>query len=256
MAKHYALFSGGHDSLVSSHIAIENGPADEVLHLDTTTGIPENLEFIEDVCDEFRWPLRVEEAPMTLKEFAEKWGFPGPRAHSWAYRWFKERQLERVAAEHNHKPHYWAGVRKDESGNRMEYITQSGIVEPADQWTWHKPIAYIPEERRDEYIAENALPTNPVVEDIHRSGECYCGAFATRDEELIDLQANYPDHFEWLKELEDDIIDARGADDPLSYWANGSMSVPDVVALREERQEAGLLCSDCRIAHHNSAADW
>lgn len=258
MTTHYALFSGGHDSLVSSHIAMEKGPATEVLHLDTNTGIPQNLEHIEYVCGEYGWPLQIVESPKTLKEFAKEWGFPGPGWHHIAYRWFKERQLEQVASEADGKPHFWAGVRKDESDNRLKAINKTGVVEPADQWIWHKPLAYMTKDRCEEYIDKNSLPRNPVVENIHRSGECYCGAYATRDEELIDLQVHYPEHYEWLKEVEDEVIAERGEDDPRAYWANGSMSPPDVTALKRMRGKTGLLCSDCRAAMHDPAskADW
>lgn len=53
----FALFSGGHDSLVSTHYSMENGLANCVAHLDTNTGIDENLEFVKSVCEKYDWPL-------------------------------------------------------------------------------------------------------------------------------------------------------------------------------------------------------
>lgn len=253
--RHWALISGGHDSLVAGHIAMEQGPATAVLHLDTNTGIEANKEYIFELCEEFNWPLRIEQAPKTLTAFAKEYGFPGPRGHAWAYRWFKERQLRTIARETDGKPHFWAGVRKDESENRMEYINQTGVVEEAEQWIWHKPLAYFEKEQCEAYIDAYGLPRNPVVANIHRSGECYCGAYATRDEELIDLEANYPRHFEWIKEVEEEVIEDRGDGDKLSYWGHGTMNTSDVVHLKQRENTDMMLCRDCRVDNQNSAGD-
>lgn len=256
MTRHYALFSGGHDSLVSTHIAMESGPCTEVLHLDTNTGLPENQEYVEEVCEEFGWPLRVEESPMTLEEFSKEYGFPGPGVHSWAYRYFKERQLGRVATETDSKPNFWTGVRKDESTVRMENVSESGVVEAADRWIWRKPIAYFSGERCEAYIEEHGLPRNPVVENIHRSGECYCGAFAGRDEELIDLMAHYPDHADWLLEVEEAVKEEFEGDPDYCYWGHGGQSSLELQMLRDEqeRDPDAVLCRDCRRDAMES--DW
>lgn len=259
MTKNYALFSGGTDSLVATHYAMENGHAEEVIYLDTNTGIPENLEYVEGVCESFGWPLRVEEAPLTLKEFVDRFeGFPGPQAHRWAYIFLKERQLERVATETEGKPHFWTGVRKDESTRRRMNVPDE-LTEEVDQWIWENPIAYWSDERVEAYIEYHGLPTNPVHQLIHRSGDCYCGAFASRDEELIDLQANFPEHYEWLMEVEEYAIEQLGEDCERAYWGHGSASERDLQALADEYEpREQVLCQDCRREAHNSAgdADW
>lgn len=43
----FAMFSGGNDSIVSTHFAMEHG-AHEVLHINTGIGIKETREFIAD----------------------------------------------------------------------------------------------------------------------------------------------------------------------------------------------------------------
>lgn len=199
---HYALFSGGYDSLVATYKAIEemrDGP-DTVLHIDTNTGIPANRRFVERVCDEMGWPLRVEEAPMTLLEFAKKFRFPGSAAHKWAYIYFKERVLQSLAATYDFKPHFYTGVRRYESTRRMRNVTET--TEEMSKWWWHSPITEFTKEDVHEFRRERALPSNSVWETLHRSGECYCGAFANREEELVLLEAHYPDHYEWLMGVE------------------------------------------------------
>lgn len=245
----FALFSGGHDSLVSTHLTMERADADAVLHLDTGTGIPENQQYVEDVCERFGWPLRIESANKTLAEFAEEWGFPGAGAHGWAYRYFKDHSLGRVASDVDGKPRYFTGVRRSESDRRMVSIGEATVEENSNgQWVWVNPIAKWSKEDCREYIEIHDLPTNPVVENIHRSGECFCGAFAHRDEELIDLEAHYPEHHRWLLSVEDDVQDEIGADSGTCFWGHGGLSSKELRALVAESDDCQMvLCSDCQF---------
>lgn len=251
--QHYAMFSGGHDSLVSTHYCMENGHTDAVLHLDTNTGIPANQEFVEDVCDEFGWQLRIESAKMTLQEFAKRWGFPASASHGWAYRYFKAHTLQRVAGDLDCKPHFWTGVRRHESKRRMKTVTDKVQEDATGRWVWHAPLMDWTEQDCEAYIDECKLPRNPVVAYIHRSGECYCGAFAHRDEELIDLEANYPDHYEWLIDVEQDVQDEIGTKQGYCFWGHSEMSSKELRALLAEHDDAQMvLCSDCDPATESS----
>jgi 3'-phosphoadenosine 5'-phosphosulfate sulfotransferase (PAPS reductase)/FAD synthetase len=242
----FALFSGGHDSLVSTHVAMEDGDADEVLHLDTGTGIPENQQFVEDVCERFDWPLRIETPEKTLTEFAKDWGFPGAGAHSWVYRYFKGHSLNRVASDVDGKPRFYTGVRESESRRRKMNVGETEEENSNGQWVWVNPIADW--SSHDVYARRQAhdLPANPVVENIHRSGECFCGAFAHRDEELIDLEAHYPDHYEWLLSVEDEVQGDIGSDAGTCFWGHGGLSSAELRALVAEHDDMQMvLCSDC-----------
>jgi 3''-phosphoadenosine 5''-phosphosulfate sulfotransferase (PAPS reductase)/FAD synthetase and related enzymes len=118
---HVALFSGGKDSLVSTHYAFTHFPIDFVAYLDTNSGLPANLEYVRSVCDNQNWPLQVLKSPVTLTEFATKYGFAGPSVHGWAYSYFKERQLRQLANEYGNVVLY-SGVRSDESERRMKIL--------------------------------------------------------------------------------------------------------------------------------------
>lgn len=247
--KNWAMFSGGHDSLVSTHYCMENGLADGVLHLDTGTGLSENQEFVEDVCEQYGWQLEIRQPTKSLKEFAIEYGFPQPPSHSWAYRYFKEHTLASFVTdiECEGKPHFYTGVRKDESTRRMETI--SGEYQERERWVWVAPIMDWTSEDCEEYIEEHDLPRNPVVSNIHRSGECFCGAYANRDEELIDLQAHYPDHADWLLELEEEVQSDIGTDEDYCWWGAGGMPPEDVQNLIDEgdHEEGMVLCRDCEL---------
>lgn len=246
---HYAMFSGGHDSLVSTHYCMENGHTDAVLHLDTGTGIPENEQYVRDVCDRNGWQLRIETPNKSLAEFAKEWGFPGSAAHGWAYRYFKAHSLQRVAADLDEKPHFWTGVRKDESERRMRTVKSETQEDATGRWMWHAPIADWSKQDCEDYIEEHELPRNSVVENIHRSGECYCGAFAHRDEELVELQAHYPDHYERLMGVEQQVQDEIGTSEDHCFWGHSEMSSKELRALIAEHDEAQMvLCSDCELA--------
>lgn len=250
---HYVLFSGGYDSLAATHWCMERGSTDVVLHLDTNTGIPENFDFVESVCDDFGWPLRVEEAPMTLYEFAVEYGFPGPAAHSWAYRYFKERQLRRVATDDDEMPHYWTGVRKYESQRRLKTVTDA--IDGRERWVWLAPLMDWMDENVADYMMDHGLPENPVVEAIHRSGECYCGAFGSRDEELVFLQSEFPDHYEWLMDVERCVQEVIGTDEEWCYWGHGGESSEDLQRLMDQYDELDMpLCQSCSPEYVDASA--
>lgn len=258
----WVLFSGGHDSLVCAHYLMENGYTDAVLHLDTNTGIPENEEFVIEVCEEYGWPLRIEQAPCTLREFALEmgdddrlYGLPVPSTHIIAYSVLKERSLESVAVQSDVKPVYWTGVRRNESDRRMNVIEEAEKEDSS--WVWKAPIRNWTNDRMEEYLDEHEIPRNPVVQKIHRSGECFCGAFANRDEDFIDLEAHYPDHYEWILEVEEEVretIDQE--DDPRAWW--GNVRGDDLVYLKNEYdvERELVLCRDCKMEAADSALDW
>lgn len=245
------MFSGGHDSLVATHYCMENDLTEAVLHLDTGTGIDENIEFIEDICDRYNWPLIIREAKKDYKEFVMEWGFPSGSAHSWAYRYLKEHTLGSVSTDCVvDKPEFYTGVRKSESERRMRTIEAER--QERDQWVWVAPIADWTQEDCDEYIDDHDLSRNSVVDNIHRSGECFCGAFATRDEELIDLQAHYPDHAEWLMELEKEVQEEIGTEEDYCWWGNNGLNKDELNELIESENRddiTPLLCRGCEKAN-------
>jgi 3'-phosphoadenosine 5'-phosphosulfate sulfotransferase (PAPS reductase)/FAD synthetase len=252
----YALFSGGDDSLAATHKVMtrDGTPVDRVLYLDTNTGVPENLEYVRDVCERYGWPLIVASAPISLYEFATgkgpgdrtSMGFPGPGAHSWAFRYFKERQIQHVAQQHE-DPRFYTRIRSHESERRMR--TVDGERESRDgRWTYVNPIHDWRDHEVTEYRECHGLPRNPVAESIGRSGDCYCGAFASRTEELVELEAEYPGHAAWLKECERRVQEVVGADSEMSFWGFGEMSASELRGLVAENDAAQLsLCASCDI---------
>lgn len=250
-----AMFSGGYDSLVATHYSMEELGCDAVLHIDTQTGIPENQQFVEKVCDWFDWPLEIVTPNKTLEEFAKEYGFPKAPAHSWIYRYLKEHPLARFTTSlETDQPSYYTGVRKNESARRMENVSTETQEMWNGRWLWEAPIAEFTEEDISEYIVEHGLPRNPVAETIGRSGECFCGAYADRFAELLTLEDHYPEHYDWIMETEADVQDEIGTDEDHCYWGTSGMSSDELQELMESEGDDPdmLMCVDCEGEGHRT----
>lgn len=178
-----ALFSGGYDSLVATYKTMEvDEAASRVVHMDTGTGIGLNERFVEAVCNEFGWYLVKLRPKRTFWHYAKRLGFPGPSKHSWYYRYLKGHPLEKFSRIYDEGPYLYTGVRKHESDKRMGRVV--GTEEEGDFCVWRRPIMDYRNEDVEAFLVEHDLPKNPVVEEINRSGECYCMAYGLREFEL------------------------------------------------------------------------
>jgi len=232
-----ALFSGGVDSVVSTHKTMTELDGNVVVYLDTKTGIPENRKYVERVCDEFGWQLWTLRTSEDFEEWVQEHGFPGPGHHFMAYNKLKDRQIQKLATVAEPPLNLYAGYRKLESDRRMK------TVEPKqeyDRWTVHAPIHDWSKQDCLDYIDEHELPTNDLWDTLGRSGDCFCGCFGS-PEELLDLRAAGCDgHAEWLEDLEDSVE----RDDEKCRWAWGAMSENEKRAERVDDDQLNL-CSNC-----------
>lgn len=156
------LFSGGDDSLCSTHYSIKYlrsiGEDFIVYHGNTGIGIKETRSFVYETCERFDWKL-YEGHPAkdeTYEEMVKKYGFPGPFAHKYMYRNLKEKPLRRFISEKCKSSRrarenvlLVTGIRKSESRIRMcytEYIKKVG------SWIWCSPLFFWSKSNCDEYI--------------------------------------------------------------------------------------------------------
>jgi len=257
-ATDFALFSGGNDSIASTHYCHEHYEIDYTVYLDTNTGLDQNIEYVKEVCQDYGWDLAILSSQYDLKDFAlgsdtrQALGFPGPSIHSWAFHYLKQDQLKRIATHTDSKPKYYTGVRSQESQRRMSNV-KGGFQEDA-RWVWISPIHDWSDRQTDAYRDEHDLPRNPVNEKIGRSGDCYCGAYANRDTELLELEAHYPDHADWLLNLEQEVQDEIGTDKDYCYWGFGNMSEKELrgkIANNDDKQM--MLCSSCDVPDYPKA---
>ncbi|RLM94356.1 phosphoadenosine phosphosulfate reductase family protein [Haloarcula sp. Atlit-7R] len=209
------LFSGGDDSLALTHLAMEKGWADVVVHLATNSAIPENIDYVRRVAKEHCWPLIIISSPVELDTFSYRYGFPGAQEHTAAYHSFKGRQLAYLYRRRSGGVKFISGVRKLESDRRMKNI--SAEVQYSDATSggnftgwWVSPLIHKSDEWVHKYRRKHDLPRNPVAKQIHRSGDCQCLAYGNRSEELILIESEYPEFGEWLRNVEKRTQEYRG----------------------------------------------
>ena len=209
----FALFSGGHDSLTATAITAAHPRFTAAVHINTGIGIDETREFVRETCAEQDWPLLEYGPPemlaghrmgpqMTYEEMVLAWGFPGPPQHKVMYTRLKERALRVLASDYGPNRILLAtGIRWQESTRRMRNYAKSGKFDRHGRWVWANPIADWSKAECNDFIAWKRLRRNPVVDLIHKSGECLCGAFAA-DGEIVDLEQWFPAVAARLHDLE------------------------------------------------------
>ncbi len=184
-------FSGGDDSLATTHYIMRAVPNCTVLHINTGIGIEATRKFVRETCWQQGWPyLEVrakEDCGQDYEQIVKKWGFPGPSRHQQMYIQLKERCIEHVTRTHKklHKDKiaFMTGVRKDESTRRMRYTGREITFRGAQLWV--NPLYHYTKSNFMEYIKLHKLRRNPDSEVLGMSGECLCGAFAHAGEKAL-----------------------------------------------------------------------
>lgn len=193
------LFSGGHDSLTAVHVASRHPAFTTALHINTGIGVPQTRQFVYETCLEQDWPLKEyrakEDCGQDYKQIVEEYGFPGPGKHGAMYIRLKERALRKairdlkVGHKRNDCVLLISGVRFQESERRMGY--KDAITKDASK-IWVNVINDWSKADCNDYIKNNNIKRSPVVDLIHKSGECLCGAFA-KPGEFKELKFWYPE---------------------------------------------------------------
>lgn len=207
----YAMFSGGHDSLTATHIASKLKEFTAAVHINTGFGIEETRRFVRATCADLSWPLkeyRATDCGQDYRETARRYGFPGPAQHFRMYSRLKERPL-RVCIRETKRTRrdrvlLVTGIRADESTRRMGYdypIRREGSC------VWASPITDWTKSDCNDYIEANGLKRNEVVDLLHMSGECLCGAFAKAGEKR-EIETWFPDMGRQIRELESEVSEA------------------------------------------------
>ncbi|HMR81981.1 MAG TPA: phosphoadenosine phosphosulfate reductase family protein [Niabella sp.] len=222
------MFSGGHDSLCSTHYSAAFlqaiGQEFTVYHGNTGIGIRQTREYVYSVVNSFRWSFQegYPRSGETYEDFVRQCGFPGPtrQMHQIMYNRLKERALRKyVTYSCKSTPHarenvlLITGIRKSESKIRMGYTHHT---QKDGSRVWCNPIFHWSKRDCDVYMQRFQLPRNPVKDKICISGECLCGAFA-RKEEWAEIKASYPEAADEIERLHRIAI-ANGHPWP---WASG-----------------------------------
>lgn len=205
----FALFSGGHDSLVSSFVASMHPGLTARVHINTGIGIPVTNAFVHQTCGQRGWNLLEYKAlentkadgtpdPQDYDSLVMKHGFPGPFLHRKMYNRLKERQLARLRRDFPGKVLFISGSRQQESRRRMRHTEQ---FQDRGQEAWCAPIWDWPKQECLDLMVSEKLPVNEAAMKFGRSGECLCGAFA-KPGELELLKFACPESYNRIRNLE------------------------------------------------------
>jgi hypothetical protein len=251
----FALFSGGHDSLASTHIANLHG-VDGVVHVNTGIGIPETRDFAEETCAEHGWKFMEYKAvdnvnrkgvfdPQIYEDMVLAHGFPGPVMHRKMYSRLKERQVERLGRDYK-RTLLISGCRAQESVRRMghteEYHASGNRAWCAPIWDWTKSMC--------SEMLGTKYKRNQAALRFGRSGECLCGAFA-QNGELAALRFACPKSYQRIIDLEKRVRAAGfpwGWEDPgpPQWWKEKNSGQLFMFDYDEDETLEEDLCSSCK----------
>lgn len=257
----FGLFSGGHDSLSATWLASTLPQFTSAVHINTGIGVEETRRFVQRTCRNQNWPLlelKAEENvnskgqpdPKSYRDFVLKYGFPGPAGHGFMYVNLKERALKRLGrmygadarGKNKRRIMLVTGVRNQESARRMGNAAED--VDVRGREIWVNPILDWTKSDTSELIEYDRLERSPIVDLIHKSGECLCGAFAKPGElEELKLWPQTREAYDRIKALE---AEAKAAG-VHCVWGTRP---PKKQQERQYKQlELGPLCWSCSKYH-------
>lgn len=240
----YGLFSGGHDSLCSTALAAKHPLFRGAVHINTGIGIEETRRFVRDTCEQQNWPLHEVKAREGHYEemVLTRGGFPyGTASHNSMLFYLKQQPLARWFRSILGNAGFVTGIRKSESVRRMG-AGISVAIRPDGRKTWISPILEWSKVDCNRFIETEGLNRNPVVDLLHRSGECLCGALA-RSEEIHDIARWYPDTARRINELEHE-CERRGI--VASVWAGSDARNIDPGQMQMfSKADLAPLCTSC-----------
>lgn len=239
----FGLFSGGHDSLTSTAIAADHPAFTAAVHINTGIGIEETREFVRETCKEQGWPLIELHSGHRYEDLVlQRGGFPsGPKSHSSMYWYLKQRPLDALLRKTKQKRGdnvaLVTGIRVQESVRRMGAGISVPIRRDDHCRVWVNPILDWSAMDCGRYMAEHGLRRNPVVDLLHRSGECLCGALA-REDEIHEIDAWFPVAGQRIHALE---AQARACGLKNTRWASRK-------AWGTSEQITLPMCASCEVA--------
>jgi len=117
------FFSGGKDSLVSTHYTlsdIEDLQVNKVVvHVDTTCSLPGVQDYVREVAQRFGWNLRILRPKKSFWDLARRWGSPTMRRR-WCCYYLKLEPIIRLVRELSRTGMVCEvlGLRREESSRR------------------------------------------------------------------------------------------------------------------------------------------
>lgn len=219
----FSGFSGGTDSLMTTHLLHEMRDDVAALHINTGIGMKRTREYVRSTCEREGWDLEEYRATDYGYDYDEMvkgtttgvpGGFPGPPLHYIYYGKLREVPIQRAHRDfkgtRGGKIALVTGIRKDESQVRTGY--DSTVIDELNGVVWINLIYHVPAHEKQRYIDLHGLKTNPVSDVYGMSGECLCGAFDEDGGRLCELKhaCEYfeePETYERIVSLQKEVQD-------------------------------------------------
>lgn len=251
----FGLFSGGHDSFSATYCASLHPMFTSAVHINTGIGVPATRQYVRDTCSERGWKLleyaaqdnataKGEFDPQSYEELCVRYGFPGPYGHGMMYARLKQRALQRLArlckancrGKEKRRVLLVSGCRSQESSRRMGNTEE---VQIDGQRIWCAPLHDWSKLDTSDCLEHAKQDRNLVVDLIHKSGECLCGAFA-KNGELEELN-----QFDLTRPAYDEIKRIEAIVRPIHGWGWGEKPLKkQSCPIRPQDQH---LCTQCNL---------
>ena len=199
--KPFVMFSGGKDSLAT--LIFLKGIAKKIkrrltaVFVDTTAGLPENMEYVKSVCKYLKVRLEIVRPKVDYFTLAKDWGIP-----SFGYRWccreLKIKPIKEYFRTVKGPKVVFDGIRAVESNLRSQYIPI--WYHPSFKCLSVSPIFYWTNEDVGSLINSNGIPKT-LLHFLGSSTECWCGAYKT-ETDFRNLYSLNKDIFQKLIEIE------------------------------------------------------
>jgi len=205
----------------------------EVLYCHTTMGV--NEDFVRTVCKDQEWKLNIlyPKYEDEYERFVKKYGFPKPTSHTWIMNRLKSNPVRSWYTKEKKKRDIVlvSGIRLKESKRREKMYRNLPEIHKSQNMMFTQPIKKWTEQDVADYLKKHNLPISPTYATTGVSGDCFCGAYSKRHENLK-LMKHYP---ELAKKIQD--IEKKTG----KSWG----TFTSVTNCTGQRTLEGLICNEC-----------
>jgi len=201
----FVFWSGGKDSTVALHLALRawRDLNPRVVFVDTEITLPETLEYVERLTEEWHLNLTVLKPTIDFWDYVAKNGFP-LRMALWCRGLLKMQPIKKFMKAHPGWKVQVLGIRKNESVARQKstFYRKSFVRCDRISFTYElNPILEWSDKQVNEYINQVQIPVNPAYSIYGRSG-CYYCPFVCNRNYYLKLKRLHPELFGKIVEAE------------------------------------------------------
>jgi len=192
------FWSGGKDSTVVLHLTRKAWGDDiKVVFVDTGITLPETLEYVERMAEEWSLNLTVLKPDLDFWDYVAKNGFPHAKS-LWCRRLLKLEPIKRFLYRIHGYRLCILGIRKRESVKRFTapWYQKPFYRHKRFKFTYNLcPILEWTDSQVDNYLKKNNIPVNPCYKLYGTSGCYYCPYVANKNH-YLNLKRLHPELFE------------------------------------------------------------